>query len=208
MVDSYSTPHRWVKGEAITAEKLDAGNRAITEIINQNRILLDRLDAIERQLSEQMPVSGFMFVRITSQTVDTFDDAANDVKRWRYGVSEVYKTGKEGYDYQPTSGDEDAHVWRAKRNGFVGNAYNTIENMNTGLGIQGHGVDVDGANYPDGFNVMPAPIGCIVPAWIITVSPDPTQHLRDDRDTTVSCEHKIPFNEAWFSYNNPDDGTC
>ena len=80
--------------------------------------------------------------------------------------------------------------------------------MNTGIGIQGHGVDVDGANYPDGFNVMPAPIGCIVPAWIITVSPDPTQHLRDDRDTTVSWEHKIPFNEAWFSYNNPDDGTC
>ena len=71
--------------------------------------------------------------------------------------------------------------------------YNAIEANNDGTGIQGHGVDIDGADYPAGFAVMPIAVGAVVRASPATV----TNLDTDD-----------PEVQWWFSEINADDGTC
>ncbi len=72
--------------------------------------------------------------------------------------------------------------------GQTGIAYNRVESMNSAVGVQGNGVDVDGADYPPGFSPQPCPEGCIV-------------RLYELKNGTGDSEY-------WFSYENADDGTC
>ncbi len=70
----------------------------------------------------------------------------------------------------------------------TGYAYNRVESMNSALGVQGNGVDIDGASYPAGFSPQPCPEGCIV-------------RLQEVKNGSGDSEY-------WFSYENADDGTC
>ncbi len=69
--------------------------------------------------------------------------------------------------------------------------YNAIEANNDGTGIQGHGVDIDGADYPAGFAVMPLAVGAVVRAWALNV--------------TIEGEQELQW---WCCDPNADDGTC
>ena len=102
--------------------------------------------------------------------------------RWTYSWKAIYKATA-GY-----GGWSDLAIAVTGSN----NAFNTIENMNTASDaksptVQGNGVDIDGADFPDGFEIQPAPIHAIVRMYPVNVG------------TTV---------EYWFSYENGIDGTC
>ncbi len=66
------------------------------------------------------------------------------------------------------------------------NAYNLSEVMNDGAGLEGNGVDIDGADFPAGFELMPVPVGAFV--WMRAV--------------------KGALTEYWFQYENGIDGEC
>jgi hypothetical protein len=65
--------------------------------------------------------------------------------------------------------------------------YNSREVINSAFGVQGNGVDVDGADFPAGFEIQPCPVGNIV--WLHRVGGDDTYLLS-------------------FEYENGIDGTC
>jgi len=104
--------------------------------------------------------------------------------RWLYAWAEVAKTAA-GYG-----------GWAAKSGGRSGTtetdpARNRIEDMNDGAGVEGHGVDVDGEDYPSGFAVMPAPNGVLVEMLEIAF-----------------IVGGAVVTEYWFSHPSADDGTC
>lgn len=74
------------------------------------------------------------------------------------------------------------------------NVLNTIELGNTGAGIEGHGVDIDGSAYPDTFAPVPIGNGARVRAWLAGGEAPPAGQT-DSR--------------LWFFQGvNNDDGTC
>lgn len=185
MLGNTEKPHHFPeKGRRhkITAKRLNAGNDAISRLIEENRRLESRLRLLEKKISSTENI-GFRFIRITTQ--NQFDSASGK-NRWWYGCEEVYKVAGAGYDF-----------WFSRNGGFVGRAYNMIENMNDGLTVEGHGVNIGGDDYPDGFSVMPVAIGVIVPAWLISVNKQVGNRLPSKS-----------FLEAWFCVPNTDDGTC
>ena len=105
--------------------------------------------------------------------------------RWKYAWVEQAKTAV-GYD-----------GWSAKDGGRSGStgtdpAYNRVEDMNTGAGVEGNGVDVanlDTAEYT--FAIQPCPSGVIVQMTEITFRVGETD-----------------YTEYWFSYENGVDGSC
>ncbi len=98
--------------------------------------------------------------------------------RWSYSFKQKYKNGA-GYG-----------AWADWDGGVTGTAYNSIEDMNSGSGVQGNGVDVanlDTADYT--FTLQPAPTGLIVRmAWVWDYSNETWEY--------------------WFAYENGVDGTC
>ncbi len=66
---------------------------------------------------------------------------------------------------------------------------NSTELNNTGSGVEGNGVNYDGADYPDNFDMQPIPTDAVV--FIRPMQPEDT--------STV----------LWLTqYENADDGTC
>jgi hypothetical protein len=124
-------------------------------------------------------------VKITAATVA--DSPAKN--RWRYTVTQVTKTST-GYDGWTLVTEE--------KFGIVGGtAYNFIEQMNvaadtTSPTIMGNGIDIDGTDFPAGFEVMPAPVNLIIPAWVVLIQENATTQTR----------------ELWFAWENAVDGTC
>ena len=114
----------------------------------------------------------------------TIDDSAamdGEDNRWDYGWTEVEKAtaGASGTWSAPTSG----------RSGTTTStpAWNFIETINDDAGVQGNGVDIDGADFPAGFSVQPVP------------------------DNTLVRMHEVIVDgttEYWFQYENGIDGTC
>ena len=98
--------------------------------------------------------------------------------RFSYNFLEVDKTAA-GYGGWSTWGD-----------GETGTAYNTIEDMNDGSGIEGNGVDVSAPDFA-GFFIAPAPVGAIV--------------MVEKLDFYASGTEII---EYWFQYENGIRGTC
>jgi len=95
-------------------------------------------------------------------------DLGND--RWSYAFTEVEHTGA-GYD-----------GWATKTGGRSGTAYNTIEDMNDGAGVEGNGVDLGTLDTP---TYLPAASGAIV--WM--------HELKHDTGSTPRIEY-------WFQYEN------
>jgi len=95
--------------------------------------------------------------------------------RWSYTFANVTKGGSVGYGGTWTNGST------------AGTAYNSIEQINNGAGIEGNGVDVDGTDFPSGFSIQPVPTNSIVRIFETA-----------NGGTT----------EYWFSYENGIDGTC
>jgi len=72
----------------------------------------------------------------------------------------------------------------------TGSAYNTVEDMNSGSGTQGNGVDLANLDTPEyTFQVQPCPAGVVV--WM--------RPVRFGSPETV---------EYWFTYENGVDGGC
>lgn len=105
--------------------------------------------------------------------------SADGTNRWSYTFSEVEKTAA-GYA-----------GWAVRDGGWSGTARNTLENMNSGTGVQGNGVDVDGADWPADFDIEACPTNAIV---------------RIHRETFMASE--TATEEFWFQYANGVDGTC
>jgi len=127
-----------------------------------------------------MPEDGF-WAKITGNA-DADDPVQN---RWHYSWEEVHKTTA-GYDGWATVSDGRSGTTT------VDQAYNLVEDMNTAADdssptMQGNGVDVDGEDFPEGFEVQPCATGVFVKIYEVSVS-----------DTV----------EYWFSYENGIDGTC
>jgi len=109
-------------------------------------------------------------------------NASDGTNRWKYAWQEAQLT-EDGYGN-----------WQAKTNGRSGTtgtnpARNTLENMNSGTGTQGNGVDaanLDTADYT--FTIQPCPNGAIV--WIRPVR---------------AADGAMTY---WFQYANGVDGGC
>ena len=43
--------------------------------------------------------------------------------------------------------------------------YNGCEANNDGTGVQGNGIDIDGADFPAGMAIVPIAVGCVVQLW-------------------------------------------
>jgi hypothetical protein len=104
--------------------------------------------------------------------------------RWVYAWTEVEKTAAGYGGWTAVDGG---------RSGTTGTdpAYNSIEDANDGTGVQGNGVDVDGADYPAGFAQQPAPANIIVEMVVVSL-----------------VVEDVPLTEYWFTYEGADDGTC
>ena len=115
--------------------------------------------------------AGF-WARITAGAADG-EGATN---RWVYTFEEAEKAGA-GYG-----------GWGELSGGRTGDAYNSLENMNSAAGVQGNGVDVANLDTDDfTFAIQRAPNGAVV--WM----------------------RAVPRNgstEYWFQYANGVDGSC
>jgi len=67
-------------------------------------------------------------------------------------------------------------------------AYNLTEELNSGSGTQGNGIDIDGTDFPAGFEMQPAPVGTYVLLYAV-----------EQPDMSVAY---------YFQYENAVDGTC
>lgn len=98
--------------------------------------------------------------------------------RWQYAWSEQVRN---------------ATGWETPEGGRSGTteedfALNSVEANNDGAGVEGHGVDVDGDDYPDGFEVQPIQGDRVVRMW---------EEATADGELCYS-----------FEATNADDGTC
>jgi hypothetical protein len=94
--------------------------------------------------------------------------------QWEYTIKQVQKT------------DEKYGGWTVKPSGIQGLAYNTVEDMNDGVGIEGNGVNVDTEEPNDYKN---APIDCVIICWRVSGA---GTSASTSNDTT----------EYWFQYEN------
>ena len=96
---------------------------------------------------------------------------------WTYTFVRVHKTAMTGYEAGAFFEDWDTPVA----------AWNMCEYMNSGVGVQGNGVDVD--NLTGTFALQPCPVGNIVRIDAYSVG------------TSGAVEY-------WFEYQNGVDGEC
>lgn len=118
------------------------------------------------------PATSF-WAKITGSLA--MDGASN---RWQYAWSEQVRTAT-GWE-TPAGG----------RSGTTeeGFALNSVEANNDGAGVQGHGVDIDGADYPAGFALKP-------------IRGEPVRRMWQEIDTDGNVCYS-------FEATNTDDGTC
>jgi len=114
-------------------------------------------------------INGLFPAQITGSTADGDN-------RWSYTFKEVAKSGTGYTDWTATD--------------ISGNARNLVEVGNSATGVQGNGVDVDGEDFPEGFEIQPCPTGTYVLMYRMLPNVDE------------------PVAEYWFGYENGIDGTC
>jgi hypothetical protein len=131
--------------------------------------------------SSERPRPPFTFFEITDATaIDASNDQWDNPTQWTYAVKEVVKTAV-GYD-----------GWNDKTDGWTGDGFNFAEIGNTGTGRQGNGVDHDGTDYIEWWNMEAVGTGLILPGVILNVVVDNTN-----------------TQEGWFwPFPNGEDGTC
>lgn len=119
------------------------------------------------------PACESFWAKITGSTA-----VPSTSNRWRYSWTEQERT---------TDGFSDLSGGRSGSTSS-GYAINAVEVSNDGSGVEGHGVDVDGTDYPAGFEVQP-------------VQGNPVHRMWVDYNASGT-----PF--YTFSSENADDGTC
>ncbi len=155
------------------------------EVSGRKVIHLDEI--VQLRLSNQVVLDdGLPALEFTSQNrwiwaeLDGNAEIVADTNRWKLSWTEKVRT---------TTGFG-APVWTALTGSTtVDFAINGIEANNSATGVQGHGVDVDGADYPGGFDVQ---------------SPDqgsPIVKLYENFDASRNRFYTIAF-------ENTDDGIC
>ena len=107
--------------------------------------------------------------------ITSFATAATN--QWTYSFVEVVKSAA-GYG-----------GWTTRTGGRTGTARNMFEDMNDGAGIEGNGINVDGTDFPSGFEMQPVPAGTVVMMHRVLEAAAGTQ-------------------EFWFDFVNAVDGTC
>ena len=130
-------------------------------------------------------------VEVSGETVTWLDD---NRRGRRFGpiwgrVTGSTSIGSNRWTYNITQVEPDGTSWPDVSDGVtLTGVLNAIEAENDGSSIEGHGVNVDGGAYPDGFDVKPIRGEPVVLVW-------PTWKASDDI--------------RWaFSVTNADDGTC
>jgi len=166
------------EGDKLSARR----HNALVDAVQQNRALpnsfADGKGVYGRRTRGQAGAGtavSLILARITgSQAAD--DPAQN---RWKYSWQEIQKNAV-GYG-----------GWiNGERSGTL-DAFNSIEDMNDNIGEEGNGVNVDGIDFPPGFEIKPAAIGAII-------------LLRE----AVFSVGETTYTEYWFAYENAVDGTC
>ena len=164
------TPQRglsWQSGEALTL--MQDMVQAITELQLEVDVLRKQLVKEDRGLVLRV---GWLLTA-TAVTTEALDTNSNPTK-WTYEIQRAVEDTVEGQ-------------WKAFEGNPTITAYNLVEVMNTGISIQGNGVDHDGAAYPAGFAMKPAPV------------------LRPYKYFTRMIDG-VPI--AFFEHENAEDGDC
>lgn len=121
--------------------------------------------------------NGFMrWGRIVSSNPTAVVDARGNPVQWLYAIQQL-KPG-------PTPSDP----WENDVDGYIGEGRNAKEVDNTGMDVQGNGIDFDGAIFTDNPALAMQPIREMVPFWLVTY-----------QDDTVAAQ---------FSEPNAVDGVC
>jgi hypothetical protein len=108
--------------------------------------------------------------RVTGQT-------KTGPNQWRYTFVEVMKADA-GYG-----------EWVTKSGGRAGDVFNRCEDMNDAAGMEGNGIDIDGADFPSGYAMVPIPVNAIIMV-------------------TRFVEATTGVAEYWTEFINAVDGTC
>ena len=176
--------HNWKSGDRLSAQNLGAGVPSVNEVLRMFPWVLDKLRQVDPFIAQLERIESSIF---PGKITGTTGVATN---QWTYNITEQRKTAQ-GYG-----------GWSDLNGGRVVVARNTIENMNTGSGIEGNGVDHDGSAFTStNFQMMPAPAGVIVFVHQINFTPSDAPPLPTDPPLS-------PESEYWFEYENADDGTC
>lgn len=187
--------------------RLDAGETVVGEKINT---ILAQLETVLETLGRVTVGPGLecrrgsmgVGISIAASLMALIEDAAeggSDEQKaedeLKYGFfaritgSSDYADNIWAYTFERVTKGSEAHSPGAWLTGdLTGTAYNTIESINGAIGVQGNGVDVDGADFPIGFSIQPCPTGNIVVMKRVELSTDQFEY--------------------WFSYENGVDGTC
>jgi len=128
-----------------------------------NLTLMFNPDGLKRNLSgggigggsSSTSLGGPFWGRIAGATSTGVVDARGNPVQWLYSIVQLSEGPVEGYDEFVNNPD-----------GFIGAAYNAKEDDNTGIGVQGNGIDVDGSIFTDNSNLMFQPIRDVVIFWI------------------------------------------
>jgi hypothetical protein len=164
-------PPRAPAGKLVSAEQYNALRDYIAGHLTYLSLVTHPQDFAHNEAGGggQQSSKGWFAAQITGHTVI-------GPHQWKYTFAQVH-TLAFGLDWGIMSG------------GITGDAYNTIEWMNTGAGVEGNGVNSASlqADAP-GFTIMPCTINNVV---FIFLCPDGSGN-----------------NAYWFSYENGVNGSC
>jgi len=146
--------------------------------------IISQLDSSALDLVRQIVALMFPF----SAKITEWEEIDTDSNRWKYAWEEVARTSADAFT---NSSD-------LKRSGTLTTDYalNTIEAVNDGTGVHGNSVDIDGADYPAGFEQKPVGAGS---------GGTPDKEVVVIMSPIVGSDGNISFQ---FQYENADDGTC
>lgn len=143
----------------------------VFSIVDQIRTMLPQLKILVSELkirhTASFPAAITGFQEITAN-------------RWRYSwVEQQFNRATQKWENHPQGRTSST---------FTLPAYNSIENANDGTGIEAPGVDINGADYPAGFDLQPIQGNPIVLMNVWTATDGAVYY--------------------WFTCPNDHDGTC
>lgn len=170
-------PDRVPAGRLVSAQAFNALRDYVAGFMAQISLVKHPLDLVHGTGGTGDPSDprnrGWFFAQIT-----TYESCGPN--QWSYGFAEVKHEVGAGH----------ATPWVVRSDGYLGTAHNLIEHMNSGVDVEGNGVDVTAMlDVAPGFALMPCPVSNIVVMFIYV-----------NRITTG--------NGYWFQYENSVDGTC
>jgi len=118
----------------------------------------------------------------------------SNTSEWWGEITDSDEFATNRWDYEVEERVRTATGWEAPDDPRVLTAYNSLEANNSGSGVQGNGIDLDGQIFTDNssLEIMPAPQGAIVRVY---------EEWYVDADGVESAY-------VSFQFANPVDGTC